>query len=267
MPSQTAETVLSEEETGGLGGFRFAHPDGTFALTPASRISLQAIFNHQALLHGVGLDWGCGTGCLAIAAARIARVEYVLGLDLAPANVAVARENAHRNAVEAKCVFLHSDSYSPVDPEDRAVLSALAGRVDFLLANPPSSEGDDGFGFRRVVLRGARAFLRPGGVVFLSISSQYGRPRIGRLGEEVPGFRAGGILATTGLVPFDLTRPDLLHCLELYAAEERRGGWPYDFCHAEDEVSRTAEQALADFRQTGRSPRMCWQTHEYRAVP
>jgi SAM-dependent methyltransferase len=259
------QTTLTTEMTGGLGELQIRHPPGTFALTPASRIALQAIGQHQRLLGGVGLDWGSGTGCLAIAAARIPAVQSVLGLEIIPANVAIARENAARNGVADKVAFVRADSYTPLDPAERPTLDALTGRVSFILANPPSSEGDDGFAFRRIVLRGAPVYLAAKGVVFLNVSSQYGLQRVERLEKEVPGFAYEGLLASTEWVPFDLGRPDLFHCLHLYAAEERRGGLAYTFQNPEASGGEpmSAQAALAYYERTGRSPLSRWQTHRF----
>lgn len=84
------------------------HPPGTFALTPASRIGLEAITRNAHILSGTGLDWGSGTGCLAIVAAKLPAVTRVVGLEIESANVAMARENARRNAVHHKTRFLHA---------------------------------------------------------------------------------------------------------------------------------------------------------------
>ncbi|HEV2388988.1 MAG TPA: class I SAM-dependent methyltransferase [Candidatus Acidoferrales bacterium] len=259
-------TVLAAEVTGGLGELEFHHPPGTFVLTPASRISLEAIAGNQKLLAGVGIDWGSGVGCLAIAAARIPAVARVTGLEISPANVSVARENARRNGVEPKISFLLSDSFSPLSEDGRYQLRALRGGVDFLLANPPSSDGDDGFEFRRIVLRGARQFLKPGAGVFLSVSFQYGERRWARLEREIPGFRCERVLASTDWAPFDLARPDLLRCLRDYAAEERRGGHAYVFPDGPPagDAWMSAEVALARFERTGESPLTKWQTLLYR---
>jgi SAM-dependent methyltransferase len=263
MDLATEESTLTTEMTGGLGALCIRHPPGTFALTPASRISLRAIGEHRSLLTGHGLDWGSGTGCLAIAAAKVPAVQGVVGLELSEANVAVARENAERNGVADKVTSLLSDSYSPLSPSGRSILDSLVGQVSFILANSPSSEGDDGFGYRRVVLRGAGDYLVPGGVVFLSVSYQYGPARIERLCQDAPGFVHAGVLASTEWVPFDLRRPDLLHCLHLYAEEERLGGLEYTFGHREgtQDEGMNARAALACYQETGRSPLTKWQVH------
>lgn len=259
-------TVLRASDTNGLGSIRIQHPRGTFALTPASLISLTAICCNQDKLSGIGLDWGTGTGCLAVAAARVESVHKVYGLELEPANVKAARANAAINGVAKKVRILHCDSYRPFSPSGVKLLEALKHKATFILANPPSSEGDDGFAYRREVLRGGRKYLGRGGRVFLSISSQYGAARITRLVRDAPGFVYRGLLASTGLVPFDLSRPDLLHCLELYAAEERRGGLEYTFHNPEvQELTMNAVSSLDMYRSTGKSPLMRWQTHLFEA--
>jgi len=265
-------TRLSVEETGGLAALQFRHPPGSFNLTPASRIAMRTIGEQQHLLAGQGLDWGSGSGCLAIAAAKIAAVEKVIGLDISSHNVAVAHQNGLLNGVADKVVFLLADSYRPLAAADRAQLAALLGRTNFIVANPPSSEGDDGFGYRRIVLAGARDFLRRGGLLFLNVSYQYGRQRVTNLAREIPGFIYDGLLASTDWVPFDLQRPDLRHCLALYVAEEERGGLQYKFrlpdsaLYPGAPVAADARLALAHNQATGLSPLTRWQIHLFRYV-
>jgi len=262
MPREgSTRTILGEDLVGELAPIEIFHPPGTFAPTPASRVSLAAIAARPDLLSGRGVDWGCGTGCLAIAAARVAAVRRVLGLEILPANVEAARGNARINGVAARTGFLLADGFEPREADGRRELEALRGRVEFLLTNPPSSDGDDGFSFRRRVLAEARAFLAPGARVFLAVSLQYGEERVARLVTDVPGYEHGGVLASTGWVPFDLARPDLLRCLEDYVAEEARGGPCYSFRASGPEVRTIdAHGALAAFRLTGASPLSRWQT-------
>lgn len=256
--------ILPDEATGGLGEMRIFCPPGAFALTPASLMALQTVGQQRHLLTGVGLDWGCGTGCLGLAAARITAVTHTIGLDISPTNIAAARQNAQANGLAHKSRFFHADSYTPYAPAEQIELAAFSGRVNFILANPPASEGDDGFGYRRVVLRGAGDFLAEGGVIFLSVSCQYGRPRIEGLCQESPGFRYEGLLASSDWVNFDLERSDLRDCLTDYAAEEQRGGLPYAFGAAGGTETQTAQEALTHFQATGQSPLTRWQVHLFR---
>ena len=262
------ETTLDNAVTGGLGEIRLMHPPGTTPITPASMISIEAIGNHKHLLSGIGIDWGSGGGCLSIMAARTPGVDRVVGLEIDETNLSVARRNARLNGVEEKVAFMHSDSYTPSADGDRRSLESVSGRADFLIANPDASKDDDGFGYRRAVLCGARKYLRDGGRVFLSISYQYGRRRIAGLERDVPGFFHEGILARSVCVPFDLGRTDLLNCLKVYAREESRGGLGYEFCNPlRRSQAMNARDSLAFYERTGRSPLSQWQTHLFRYFP
>ncbi len=262
------ETTLGDDLTHGLGEIRLLHPPGTTPITPASMISIEAIGGHKHLLEGIGIDWGSGGGCLSVMAARAPGVDRVVGLEIDETNVSVARRNARLNGVEEKVAFMQSDSYTPFADGDMRSFESLSGRADFLIANPDASEDDDGFGYRRAVLRGARKYLRDGGRVFLSISYQYGRRRIAGLERDVPGFFHEGILARSACVPFDLRRPDLLNCLKVYAREESRGGLEFEFCNPlRRSQAMNARDSLALYERTGRSPLSQWQTHLFRYFP
>jgi methylase of polypeptide subunit release factors len=260
-------TILGPDLIGSLSELHINHPGGTFSLTPASFIAIRTVAEHQRLFSGVGIDWGCGTGCLALLAARIEAVRQVIGLDISAANVAAARQNAQVNGLAHKTRFFLADSYLPFAAAEQEILGELRGKTDFILSNPPSSDGDDGFEFRRIVLRGARQFLAPGGVVALNISYQYGKERIARLSEQISGFCYEGLLSSSDWVPFDLARADLRQCLADYAQEEARGGVHYTFLTpgATDEgVTMNAQTAVTHFQQTGQSPLTRWQTHLFR---
>jgi len=263
MNSQINTTIIEEKYTNGLGKFVFQHHEGSFALTPASMITLEAIYQNQNLLFGKGIDWGCGTGCLAITAARIEKVAQIIGLDISEANIREARQNIRENNVEEKVEVELSDSYLPQTSLGQHKLEEYKKQTQFILANPPSSKGDDGFEYRRIVLRDGRSYLQGGGVVFLSISYQYGEKRIDSLAEQIKGYTYGGILSSTEWVPFDLQRSDLLHCIEMYAEEEGQRGIEYQFQNPEtaEESIMNAKEALAYYQRTGKSPLSKWQTH------
>jgi hypothetical protein len=257
-------TAIDEKYTNGLGKFIFQHHEGSFALTPASMISLQAIYRNQHLLFGKGIDWGCGTGCLAITAARIEKVIQVIGLDISEENIREALQNIKDNDVETKVELEVSDSFVPKTASGRQKMETYRKQTQFVLANPPSSEGDDGFEYRRIVLRDARSYLKKGGVVFLSISFQYGKKRIDKLTQQIKGYAYGGILSSTEWEPFDLQRSDLLYCLETYVEEERQGGDKYQFHNPEIanvESLMNATEAFAYYQRTGNNPLSKWQTH------
>jgi hypothetical protein len=164
--------------------------------------------------------------------------------------------------------FLHADSYTPYTDKDKTALADLAHNINFILANPPSSEGDDGFGFRREVLRGGKAFLKKNGKIFLNISFQYGQLRVENLVKEIEGYRYRGLLYSTDWVPFDLNRADLFHCLKLYQEEENNSGINYTFKSPAVNISgyMNAGTAYEYYQKTGESPLTRWQTHLFELV-
>ena len=91
------------------------------------------------------LDYGCGSGILAIAAARLG-AGRVAGVDIDPQAVESARANAERNEVSA----LFADSAEPV-----------AGEYDLVVANILSNP-------LRVLAPAICAHVRSGGCLALS---------------------------------------------------------------------------------------------------
>lgn len=91
------------------------------------------------------LDYGCGSGILAIAAARLGAGE-VSGVDIDPHAVEAARANAERNGVEA---FFADNSQAVTGEYDRVVAN--------ILSNP-----------LKVLAPAICALVRPGGALALS---------------------------------------------------------------------------------------------------
>lgn len=111
---------------------------------PTTRLCLEWL--DRTVTAGVSLlDYGCGSGILAIAAARLGAVR-VAGVDIDPQAVIAARNNAEANAVSAE----FSDSAAPV-----------AGEYDLVVANILSNP-------LRVLAPAICAHVRPGGKLALS---------------------------------------------------------------------------------------------------
>jgi ribosomal protein L11 methyltransferase len=85
---------------------------------PTTRLCLAWLLQHRPLGARV-LDYGCGSGVLAIAAAKLGARE-VIGVDIDEQALAAARANSERNAVDAR--------YTAPD-------RLAAGRFDVVLAN------------------------------------------------------------------------------------------------------------------------------------
>lgn len=230
------------------------------SITPASRLALVAIDRHPDLLRGRGIDWGSGTGVLAIAAATYPAVDLVLGLEIDRDEIARARANAEINGVADKVRFVRADAFEPLDHDD--MLEELLGATRFVIANPPFRPEGDGLGWRREVLRGARPFLAPGADVLLQVSRQYGA-RIQRLAADAGDYEYEGLLESSAWVTFDQDRADLRAALDLFAIEEARSGEPFPFLHPFEEREIGAIEARRLRDETGASPRSQWQMHRF----
>ena len=111
---------------------------------PTTRLCLEWLVQHAAAGMSV-LDYGCGSGILAIAAARLGATE-VVGVDIDPQAVIAARNNADRNGVNA-CF--------------RDSARELWGQFDVVLANILANP-------LKVLAPAISAHVRPGGSLTLS---------------------------------------------------------------------------------------------------
>lgn len=113
---------------------------------------------------------GCGTGVLAIAAAR-AGAARVVGTDLDPAALAAAHANAAANGVRRRVLFCHGDLLAPV-----------AGPLDLIVALLPHKPaprpiarryhgGPDGTDLLRRAIAQAAERLVQGGILLLYVNS------------------------------------------------------------------------------------------------
>lgn len=111
---------------------------------PTTRLCLEWL--ERTITPGVSvLDYGCGSGILAIAAARFGAAE-VLGVDIDAQAVTIARDNARRNRVRAH----FTDS-----------ANALQGQFDIVIANILSNP-------LKALAPALCAHVRPGGMLALS---------------------------------------------------------------------------------------------------
>lgn len=257
MPDTPPRSIARE----GHAPLRIVPTEGKLSLTPASHLCLLTIDRHHNLLRGNGIDWGTGSGILAIAAATQPGVDFVLGLDVNPDDVRTARVNAEMNGVADRTGFIQADLFEPAADADRRALDQMRGNAAFLLANPPNSSGDDGLGWRRQVLAAARPLLREGAEVLLQVSWQYGEERTADLARG-NGYRYHGVLERTDWVPFDQTREDLRRALDIFAAEEERSGIIYPF-RTDDGVTIGAREARRRRDRHGASPSTRWQMHRF----
>jgi release factor glutamine methyltransferase len=128
------------------------------------------------------LDLGTGSGAIAIALAKYFPTSWVFAVDKSPSALAVAQENVERNGVR-HVKLLESEWYDVFES------GACQEKFDIIVANPPyltpqefaSAQdevrkyepisalvaGDGGLRDIEIILRGARNFLKKGGLVAL----------------------------------------------------------------------------------------------------
>ncbi len=132
-------------------------------------------------------DIGTGSGCLAVTLAAERPDAQVWATDLSADALREARKNVARYGLEGRVTLLQGDLLGPLPP---------ALRLDIVVSNPPyvadseidalmpevrdyeprlalsglaGAAGDDGTALHRRLLAEARAYLRPGGGVFLEV--------------------------------------------------------------------------------------------------
>jgi release factor glutamine methyltransferase len=141
------------------------------------------------------LDLGTGTGVIAVCMARYLPKAQVTAVDISPAALQMARENAALNEVTERIEFVESNWFAHVE-----------GEFDFIASNPPYIRSDeladlpvevrvhepsvaldggaDGLDKVREIAEGLRAHLRPDGVVLMEIGHRQG-DRVKQLFESI----------------------------------------------------------------------------------
>ena len=145
------------------------------------------------------LDFGTGTGCIAIALAAKCPNAKITALDISPEALALAKQNAAANKVAERIEFLQGDGFAALSgatgrgrPARELDVNARASRprsFDLVISNPPyipSGEiatlepevrnfdpraaldgGADGLDFYRKLAAEAKPFLKPDGKIML----------------------------------------------------------------------------------------------------
>jgi release factor glutamine methyltransferase len=150
---------------------------------PETEILAELGWQFLATLHpqpSTALDFGTGSGCIAIALAAKCPSAKIVATDISADALVLAAQNAARNNVAEKIRFLQSDNFAAL-PGDT--------RFDLMVSNPPyipSAEiatlqpevrdfdphgaldgGADGLDFYRLFAAKAESFLKPDGKIML----------------------------------------------------------------------------------------------------
>ncbi len=102
-------------------------PDVLIPRPETELIVEHALTRLRGLKHPSLVDVGTGSGCIALSLAAELKDADVHAIDLSPAALAVARENARRLGLEARVRLHQGDLLAPVEGD----------RFDAILSNPP----------------------------------------------------------------------------------------------------------------------------------
>ncbi len=141
------------------------------------------------------LDLCTGSGCLAVMAAHVFDQAQVDAVDISPDALAVAKRNISDYGLTKRVTPVQSDLYGDLPSK----------RYDVILCNPPYvtddsmaalpreyqhepklalSGGPDGMALVRRVVRGARGYLKRGGMLFVEVGG--GRAAAEKILKDVP---------------------------------------------------------------------------------
>lgn len=150
------------------------------------------------------VDVCTGSGCIAVAIARMRPQARVIATDLSSPSLAVARQNAIRHGVGERITWLEGDLLGSLAEQE------LEGQVDVIVSNPPyiaEAEwatlqpevklfeprgalvaGPQGTESHERLLQESGRYLSPGGAVIMEIGAGQARA-IRRIVDQIPGYR------------------------------------------------------------------------------
>ncbi|WP_431025866.1 peptide chain release factor N(5)-glutamine methyltransferase [Halomonas sp. H5] len=188
-------------------GLRLATSPATLIPRPDTETLVEAALVRAEAPRGRLLDLGTGTGAIALAFASERPGWAVLGLDLAPEAVALARHNAARLGI-ANADFRESDWFSVLDDTERFAL--IVANPPYIAADDPHlGQGDvrfepasalvadeDGLADLQHLVSAARGYLEPGG--WLLLEHGYAQGAAVRRALESAGYAAVASLTDLG---------------------------------------------------------------------
>jgi release factor glutamine methyltransferase len=171
---------------------------------PETELLVQETLREGGFAEGAVLvDVGTGSGCVAVTLATILSDMRIFALDCSKDALTVAMGNAKRHGVSDKITWKEGDLLSPLHE------CHLVGAVDAIVSNPPyiAEEtwsglqpevrnfeprlalvaGQRGIEFHERLLRDARPFLVPGGLLVMELG-QGQAPLVRQAAEQVGGY-------------------------------------------------------------------------------
>jgi release factor glutamine methyltransferase len=168
--------------------------NATLIPRPETEELVEMIINENRKFTGAIIDFGTGSGCIAIALAKNIPGTVVTGTDISSAAISIAEKNASQNNVKVKLL---------VDD----ILSTDTGNLDkagIIVSNPPYVrnsekefmqrnvlgfephwalfvEDSDPLTFYRAILYKAQTLLQPGGRIYFEINEAMGNAMVALL--------------------------------------------------------------------------------------
>jgi release factor glutamine methyltransferase len=149
------------------------------------------------------LDLCTGSGCIAISLAHELKDAVVYAVDASEAALTVARENAAKNGVHDRVIFLHGDLYNAFHPS-----SLIPHPFHLIVSNPPYVKtgdipniqpevreyeprmavdgGPEGLDFYRRIVAGAPEYLAAGGWLMMEV----GEGQVSAVSEMINATKA-----------------------------------------------------------------------------
>ena len=150
------------------------------------------------------VDVCTGSGCIAVAIARLRPHARVIATDLSTPSLDVARRNAVRHAVGDRITWLEGDLLAPLAEQE------LEGHIDIIVSNPPYIAeanwatlqpevrlfeprgalvaGPQGAELHERLLHESGRYLAPGGALIMEIGAGQART-MRRIVDQVSGYR------------------------------------------------------------------------------
>ena len=150
------------------------------------------------------VDACTGSGCIAVALARLRPRARVIATDLSSPSLAVARQNATHHEVCERITWLEGDLLRPLAEQE------MEGRIDVIVSNPPYIAeadwgtlqpevrlfeprgalvaGPQGTELHERLLQEAGLYLSPGGALIMEIGAGQACA-MRRIVDQIPGYR------------------------------------------------------------------------------
>lgn len=201
MAREPLQYILGTQE---FCGIEFAVTPAVLIPRPETELLVQEILRRiSQKQQATVVDVGTGSGCIAVAVARLRSGMRIIAVDISNASLEVAQQNARRHGVEDRITWLRGDMLKPLAERK------LDGCIDVVVTNPPYIAEADWIGLqpevrdfepRRALVAGshgtecheqllqeARRYLAPGGALIMEIGAGQGQA-VRRLVESIGGY-------------------------------------------------------------------------------